>query len=46
MVTLAIDDMLPTAQQIRGLMTEIDPEGRHLAECDPEGSLGSEWSTI
>jgi two-component SAPR family response regulator len=22
-------------------MTEIDPEGHHLAECDPEGSLGS-----
>ena len=41
MVTLAIDDMLPTAQQIRGLMTEIDPEGHHIAGCDPEGSLSS-----
>ena len=41
MVTLAIDDMLPAAQQIRGLMTEIDPEGHHIAECDPEGSLSS-----
>ena len=41
MVTLAIDDMLPAAQQIRGLMTEIDPEGHHIAGCDPEGSLSS-----
>ena len=41
MVTLAIDDMLPAAQQIRGLMAEIDPEGNHLAGCDPEGSISS-----
>lgn len=35
MITLAVDDVLSIAQQIRDLMTEIDPEGRHYAESDP-----------
>ncbi|MBR3124056.1 MAG: response regulator [Mogibacterium sp.] len=35
MITLAVDDILSTAQQIRDLMKEIDPEGCHYAESDP-----------
>ncbi|MBR3183666.1 MAG: response regulator [Firmicutes bacterium] len=41
MITLAIDDKMSTAQQIRGLMMEIDPEGRHLAGSDPGDFLSS-----
>lgn len=36
MVTLAIDDMLSAAQQIKDMMMEIDPEGTHLAGDDPQ----------
>lgn len=35
MITLAVDDILPIAQNIRDLMKEIDPEGSHYAESDP-----------
>lgn len=35
MISIAIDDVLSIAQQIRDLMTEIDPEGSHYAESDP-----------
>ena len=41
MVTLAVDDRLPTAQQIRDMMIEINPEGAHYAGNDPEEMLGS-----
>lgn len=34
MITLAVDDRLSFAQQIRDLMCGIDPEGTHLAEDD------------
>ena len=40
MVTLAVDDSLTIAQQIRDCMTEIDPEGTHFAGDDPEEMLG------
>ncbi|MBQ6500211.1 MAG: response regulator [Mogibacterium sp.] len=40
MVTLAIDDMLSSAQQIREMMTGIDPDGTHLAGDDPKELLG------
>ena len=35
MITLAVDDILSIAQQIRDLMKEIDPDGSHYAESDP-----------
>ena len=35
MVTLAVDDRLSTAQQIRDMMCEIDPQGSHFAGSDP-----------
>lgn len=41
MITLAIDDMLSAAQQIRDMMTGIDPDGIHLAGDDPEDLLGA-----
>ncbi len=41
MVTLAVDDRLPTAQQIRDMMIEINPEGAHYAGNDPAELLGS-----
>ena len=41
MVTLAVDDRLPTAQQIRDMMLEINPEGEHYAGDDPAELLGS-----
>lgn len=41
MITLAVDDRLPTAQQIRDIMIGIDPEGAHWAGDDPEELLGS-----
>ena len=37
MITLAVDDILSIAKQIRDLMKEIDPEGSHYAESDPTG---------
>ena len=37
MITLAVDDILSIAKQIRDLMEEIDPEGSHYAESDPAG---------
>lgn len=39
MVTLAVDDMLSIAQQIRDIMIEIDPEGSHYAGDDPDAML-------
>ena len=41
MVTLAVDDRLPMAQQIRDFMIGIDPEGAHYAGDDPVGMLAS-----
>ena len=35
MITLAVDDILSIAQQIRDLMKEINPEGSHYAGSDP-----------
>ena len=35
MVTLAIDDTLSAAKQIRDMMIEIDPDGTHYAGDDP-----------
>lgn len=35
MVTLAVDDVLLTAQQIRDMMVSIDPEGTHCAGSNP-----------
>ena len=35
MITLAVDDILSIAQQVRDLMMEIDPDGGHYAESDP-----------
>ena len=35
MITLAVDDILSIAQQVRDLMKEIDPDGSHYAESDP-----------
>lgn len=39
MITLAVDDMLQIAQQIRDMMFEIDPEGSHMAGNDPAEML-------
>ena len=41
MVTLAVDDRLPTAQQIRDIMIGIDSKGTHLAGDDPVKLLGT-----
>lgn len=41
MVTLAIDDMLSSAQQIKDMMAGIDPDGIHLAGDDSTGLLGT-----
>ena len=35
MITLAIDDISSVAQQIRGIMLEIDPDGVHYAASEP-----------
>ena len=40
MISIAIDDVLSIAQQIRDLMTEIDPEGNHYAGSDTEEMQG------
>lgn len=41
MITLAVDDRLSIAQQIRDKMTGIDPEGTHMAGNDPAEMLVS-----
>ena len=41
MVTLAVDDRLPTAQQIRDIMIGIDSKGTYLAGDDPVKLLGT-----
>ena len=41
MNTLAVDDLLTTALQIKTMMEDIDPEGCHLAGDDPVKLLGS-----
>jgi len=41
MVTLAIDDMLSSAQQIKDMMIGIDPDGTHLSGDDSAGLIGS-----
>ena len=35
MVTIAVDDTISIAQQIKGMMYEVDPEGTHFAGDDP-----------
>ena len=35
MISLAVDDKLQIAQQIRDMMAEIDPDGTHRAVTDP-----------
>lgn len=41
MVTISVDDMLTTAQQIRNIMKGIDPKGAHYAGDDPAELLGT-----
>ena len=41
MVTIAVDDRLSSAQQIRDIMLGIDPEGSHYAGDDLEEMLAS-----
>lgn len=41
MVTIAVDDRLSVAQEIRDMMNGIDPEGTHLAGNDPTEMLAS-----
>lgn len=39
MITISVDDKLTIAKETAKLMTEIEPEGEHLAVKDPEEAL-------
>lgn len=41
MVSLAVDDSLSAARAIRDIMSEIDPDGTHLAGDDPYAMLSA-----
>lgn len=41
MITIAVDDKLSVAQEIRDMMNGIDPEGVHMAGDDPNEMLAS-----
>ncbi|MBR3125698.1 MAG: response regulator [Mogibacterium sp.] len=41
MISIAVDDNLVIAENIRKIMQTIDPEGSHIAECSQQEALGT-----